>query len=110
MDLLLSGVASRIVTGGGTEQMRAALELICRHAQDADGQFLRWMPLGLAIVQESAVGEIWDDGIHRLLATAAIRQARDAGALAVLPSALAFGAGVHLLAGEFDTAAALIAG
>ncbi|WP_061007027.1 AAA family ATPase [Mycolicibacterium mucogenicum] len=109
VDLLLSGVASRIVTGGGTEQMRAALELICRHAQDADGQFLRWMPLGLAIVQESAVGEIWDDGIHRLLATAAIRQARDAGALAVLPSALAFGAGVHLLAGEFDTAAALIA-
>lgn len=109
VDLLLSGVASRIVTGGGTEQMRAALELMCRHAQDADGQFLRWMPLGLAIIQESAVGEIWDDGIHRLLATAVIRQARDAGALAVLPPALAFGAGVHLLAGEFDTAAALIA-
>ncbi|MFL0291476.1 AAA family ATPase [Mycobacterium sp. SMC-18] len=109
VDLLLSGVASRIVTGGGAEQMRAALELMCRHAQDADGQFLRWMPLGLAIIQESAVGEIWDDGIHRLLATAAIRQARDAGALAVLPPALAFGAGVHLLAGEFDTAAALIA-
>lgn len=109
VDLLLSGVASRIVTGGGTEQMRAALDLMCRHAQDADGQLLRWMPLGLAIVQESAVGEIWDDGIHRLLATAVIRQARDAGALAALPPALAFGAGVHLLAGEFDTAAALIA-
>ncbi|TAJ42487.1 MAG: LuxR family transcriptional regulator, partial [Chitinophagaceae bacterium] len=109
VDLLLSGVASRIVTGGGTEQMRAALELMCRHARDADGQLLRWMPLGLAIVQESAVGEIWDDGIHRLLATAVIRQARDAGALAALPPALAFGAGVHLLAGEFDTAAALIA-
>lgn len=109
VDLLLSGVASRIVTGGGTEQIRAALELMCRHAQDADGQLLRWMPLGLAIVQESAIGEIWDDRIHRLLASAAIRQARDAGALAVLPPALAFGAGVHLLAGEFDTATALIA-
>jgi DNA-binding CsgD family transcriptional regulator len=109
VDLLLSGVASRIVTGGGTEQMRAALELMSRHAHDADGQFLRWMPLGLAIVQESAVGEIWDDGILRLLATASIHQARDAGALAVLPPALAFGAGVHLLAGEFDTATTLIA-
>ncbi len=109
VDLLLSGVASRITTGGGTEQIRAALELMCRYAQDADGQVLRWMPLGLAIVQESAAGEIWDDGIHRLLATAAIRQARDVGALAVLPPALAFGAGLHLLAGEFDTATALIA-
>ena len=109
VDLLLSGVASRIATGGGAEQMRAALELMSRHEQDTGGEVLRWMSLGLAIVQESAVGEIWDDGIHRLLAAAAIRRAREAGALAVLPPALAFGAGFHVLAGEFDTATALLA-
>ena len=37
-----------------------------------------------------------------------VRQARDAGALAVLPPALAYRAGVHVLAGEFATAATLI--
>jgi DNA-binding CsgD family transcriptional regulator len=108
LDLLLSGVTSRITSGGGTERMRTALELMGRQAHDGDGQALRWMSLGLAIVQESAVGEVWDDVVYRQLATAAVQQARDVGALAVLPPALAFRAGVHLLAGEFATATALI--
>lgn len=107
VDLLLSGVASRITTGGGAEHMRTALELMYSNAQD--GRVLRWMSLGLAIIQESATGEVWDDALYRQLATVAVGHARDAGALAVLPAALAFRAGVHLLAGEFDTAAALIA-
>ena len=37
-----------------------------------------------------------------------MRHARDAGALAGLPRALVYRAGVHLLAGEFATAATLI--
>jgi DNA-binding CsgD family transcriptional regulator len=59
-------------------------------------------------VQESAVGELWDDEMYRQLATAAVRQARDAGALAVLPPALAYRAGLHVLEGEFATAATLL--
>ena len=110
LDLLLSGMANRITGGAsaGSDLMRTALELMCSQAQQNDGQALRWMSLGLAIVQESAAGELWDDAIYRQLATAAVRQARDAGALAVLPPALAYRAGVHVLAGEFATAATLI--
>ena len=110
IDLLLSGMANRI-TGGmsaGSDLLRTALELMCTQAQQNDGQALRGMTLGLAIVQESAVGELWDDAIYRQLATDVVRQARDAGALAVLPPALAYRAGVHVLAGEFATAATLI--
>ena len=42
------------------------------------------------------------------LATVVVRHARDAGALAVLPPALVYRAGVHVQAGEFATAATLI--
>ena len=110
IDLLLSGMANRIVGGmsAGSDPIRTALQLMCTQAQQADGQALRWMSLGLAIVQESATGELWDDAIYRQLATAAVRHARDAGALAILPPALAYRAGVHLLEGEFATAATLI--
>jgi DNA-binding CsgD family transcriptional regulator len=110
IELLLSGMASRITGGGsaGIDQLRSALELMCREAQRNDGAALSWMSLGLAIVQESAAGELWDDEIYRQLATHAVRHARDAGALAVLPPALTYRAGVHVLAGEFNTAATLI--
>ena len=110
IDLLLSGMANRITGGAsaGSDPLRTALELMCTQAQQNDGQALRWMSLGLAIVQESAAGELWDDAIYHQLATDVVRHARDAGALAVLPPALAYRAGVHVLAGEFATAATLI--
>lgn len=110
LDHLLNGWAIRI-TGGfseGTEAMRTALTLICQHAEGNDGQSPRWMPLGLAIVLESAAAELWDDEIYHQLAEAAVLQARAAGALAVLPPALVYRAGVHIQAGEFATAAELI--
>jgi len=92
----------------GSDLLRTALELMCTQAQQNDGQALRGMTLGLAIVQESAAGELWDDAIYFQLATNMVRQARDAGALALLPPALAYQAGAHVLAGEFATAATLI--
>jgi DNA-binding CsgD family transcriptional regulator len=109
IDLLLSGMANRITggVGAGADPLRTALGLMCTHTQN-EGQALRWMSLGLAIVQESAVGELWDDALYHQLTAEAVRQARDAGALAVLPAALAYQAGVHVLAGEFATAATLI--
>jgi len=87
--------------------LRAALEQIC-HAPQSDGQPLRLASLGLAIVQENAAGELWDDAIWHQLASNLVTHARDAGALAVLPSALVFLAGIHVYAGEFATAATLL--
>ena len=81
---------------------------MCEQAKQNDGQALHWMPLGLAIALESAAAELWDDSIYHQLATVVVRQARDAGALAVLPPALVYRAGVHVQAGEFATAATLI--
>lgn len=52
--------------------------------------------------------EVWDDELWHDLATHAVRLARDAGALSVLPVALAYRAGVHVQAGEFAAATELI--
>ncbi|MEV3901716.1 AAA family ATPase [Mycobacterium sp. NPDC050551] len=109
-DLMLSGMAD-LITGGlteGADRLRTALEHWCSHAQRDDGEALRWLSLAFPIVQESATGELWDDEVMHRLATAMVCNARDAGALATLPSALAFRAGVHVLAGEFDHAATLL--
>jgi DNA-binding CsgD family transcriptional regulator len=51
---------------------------------------------------------LWDDTTWHELATRAVRLARDAGALAVLPNALTYRASLHVLAGEFAAASALI--
>ena len=110
IDLLLKGMAKRI-TGGvsaGSGPLRTALEAMCTQAQSNDGQARRWMVPAFPIVQESAAHELWDEAIVHQLSTAVVRHARDAGALAVLPRALAYRAGVHVLAGEFATAATLI--
>jgi len=109
IDLLLSGLAN-LITSGTSEAavpLRAALEQIC-HAPPSDGQPQRLASLGLAVVQEIAAGELWDDAIWHQLASNMVRRARDSGALAVLPSALVFLAGTHIFAGEFTTAATLL--
>ena len=109
IDLLLSGLAN-LITSGTSEAavpLRAALEQIC-HAPPSDGQPLRLASLGLAVVQEIAAGELWDDAIWHQLASNMVRRARDSGALAVLPPALVFLAGTHIFAGEFATAATLL--
>jgi len=109
IDLLLSGLAN-LITSGTSEAavpLRAALEQIC-DAPPSDGQPLRLASLGLAVVQEIAAGELWDDAIWHQLASNMVRRARDSGALAVLPSALVFLAGTHIFAGEFATAATLL--
>jgi len=109
IDLLLSGLANLITSGTSQAAvpLRAALEQIC-HAPPSDGQPLRLASLGLAVVQEIAAGELWDDAIWHQLASNMVRRARDSGALAVLPSALVFLAGTHIFAGEFATAATLL--
>jgi DNA-binding CsgD family transcriptional regulator len=67
---------------------------------------MRWLRL-CPVVQETAVHELWDDDAWHELATRAVRLAREAGALTMLPVTLPFLAGVELHAGEFAAAAAM---
>ena len=53
-------------------------------------------------------GDLWDDALMDELATRAVRLARDTGTLGQLPIALIYRAGVHVHAGEFTAASALI--
>jgi DNA-binding CsgD family transcriptional regulator len=111
VDFLLKGIAERI-TGGvnaGFGPLRVALELMCKQVESDDSSLGRWLTVpAFPILQESAAHELWDASIVDALSAAAVRYARNTGALAGLPRALVFRAGVHLLAGEFATAETLI--
>ncbi|MGX9787573.1 helix-turn-helix transcriptional regulator [Mycobacterium sp. MMS18-G62] len=111
VDLLLDGMATLITRGPvvGLPKLRAALGSIQSEVQRrSGGDVLRWLWLAFPIAQETAAHELWDDEAWHQLATHAVRLARDAGALAVLPAALVYRAGVHVHAGEFAAASALI--
>ena len=105
VDLLLDGVVSRYTDGYSTSVplMRRALELFRRHTENGEASNLRWFWLAWTMA-----GELWNDVLAEELATHAVRLARDAGALGHLPIALACRAGVHVTAGEFTAASALI--
>jgi len=107
VDFLLSGMTSRIIDGpgAGSPHLRAALELWNAHAEKGDGPPDHWP---FPIAEESGAHELWDDAVLKQIATDMVRRARDTGALAVLPPALAYRAGVHVYTGEFATAATLI--
>lgn len=107
VDFLLSGMTSRILDGpgAGSERLRSALNLWNTHGQSGAGPTPHWP---FPIAQESAAHELWDDEVLQQIATDTVQRARDIGALAALPAALAYRAGVHVYTGEFATAAALI--
>jgi DNA-binding CsgD family transcriptional regulator len=107
IDLLLSGLAGRILDGpgGGSEHLRSALELWNDHTQQADGRPAVWP---FPIAQESAAHELWDDLVLQQIATDMVQRARDTGALAMIPPALTYRAGVHVYRGELTTAARFI--
>ncbi|MGW4097027.1 helix-turn-helix transcriptional regulator [Mycobacterium sp. NPDC004974] len=106
-DFLLRGMSSRIMNGpgAGSADLRAALELWNTHAEQSPGQWLFWP---FPVAQESAAHEMWDDKVLERIATDTVRRAREAGALAALPPALGYRAGVHFYRGEFDAATRLI--
>jgi DNA-binding CsgD family transcriptional regulator len=107
IDFLLSGMTSRIIDGPGegSDHMRAALELWNAHDERSDSHDRNWP---FPIAQESAAHELWDDAVLQQIATQTVKRARDAGALAALPPALAYRAGIHVYMGEFASAARLL--
>jgi DNA-binding CsgD family transcriptional regulator len=64
---------------------------------------IRWLWLACRIAPD-----LWEDETWHELATRQLALARDAGALTVLPLAATYRAGVHVHAGEFASASALI--
>ncbi len=112
-DLLLDGVAVRFTAGyvAGLAPLRRALHALRqqpRSGGDAGSDVARWLWLACPVAPEPLAPDLWDDESWYYLAVSAVRLARDAGALAVLPMALSCRASVHVHAGEFADASALI--
>ncbi|MGH3768804.1 MAG: helix-turn-helix transcriptional regulator [Pseudonocardiaceae bacterium] len=110
IDLLLDGVATRFTDGyaAGHVPLRRALLAFRREAGRDDNEIMRWLWVACPVAPEPVAPELWDDETWHELATRAVQLAREAGALAVLPVALSNRAGMHVQAGEFAAAAALI--
>jgi DNA-binding CsgD family transcriptional regulator len=105
IDLLLDGVARRFTDGyrAAAALMMSALEVFRHHVDNGDAACARWFWLAWLLA-----AEVWDDVLLDDLATSALRRSRDAGALEQLPITLVYRAGVHINAGEFGAALALI--
>ena len=93
--------------GAGVPALRTALSAYRDEALDSHADAMRWLLLA-PVVQSLVVFELWDDDAFAAIATRAVRLARDAGALAMLPVTLVYLSGVHLFGGELTTAAALL--
>lgn len=104
-DLLLDGVATRFTDGYETSvtPLREALLSFRRQNEDP---IVGWLVLGCPVAPVAP--ELWDDETWHELATRAVALARGQGALGVLPIALTYRANVHVHAGEFAAASALI--
>ena len=105
IDLLLDGAATRFTEGygAGVPAVRRALQAFRPEALRGEDDILRWLWLAWLLA-----GDLWDDEAWHELATHAVRLARETGALTLLPLDLEYRAGVHVHAGEFAAASALV--
>jgi DNA-binding CsgD family transcriptional regulator len=103
-DLLLVGLAVLITDGygPGTPALQPAVAGF-RNGEVTIGEELRWF-----FVACHAAHDLWDDEGWYALSARHLQLARDAGALSVLPLALAQRVGVLLHAGELRAAATLV--
>jgi DNA-binding CsgD family transcriptional regulator/tetratricopeptide (TPR) repeat protein len=103
-DLLLDGLVAFVTEGieGGTPLLRRALRAFGDSGlSDEDG--IRWLWLAA-----HAAMNLWDEDAWDALSAQHVRLARDNGAFSVLPIALSARIGIHVFAGDLDTAAALV--
>jgi DNA-binding CsgD family transcriptional regulator len=103
-DLLLDGLAARFTDGyaASAPALKHALGAVLGQGRSG-GRDVRWPWIARRVAPD-----LFDDDAWHELATRNVQIARDAGALAVLPLALNFLAGIRTLDGSLDTAAALI--
>ena len=104
-DALLDGLAMRFTEGyvEAAASLKRALSAFSSGAAGDEDAIMRWLWLSWPIASE-----VWDDDAWLELTTLAVRRARDTGALNFLPLALTQRASVHVHAGEFELASALI--
>jgi AAA ATPase domain len=105
IDLLLDGLATRFTEGysASLPPLRKALGEF-RDVDEWTERDARWLGLGCRLAQD-----LWDDELWYVLATGGLRVARETGAISVLPVAATYRAALHVQAGEFGAASALIA-
>jgi DNA-binding CsgD family transcriptional regulator len=105
VDALLDGLATRFTDGyvGSAALLKRALQAFRRDAEHNEDDIMRWLWLTWLVA-----ADMWEDGTWHELTTNALRAAREVGALNFLPLALTYRAAVHVYAGEFDVASALI--
>src|SRR5580692_127535 len=104
-DLLLDGLALLVTEGypAGAPVLRQAVSAF-RGPDVSAEEGLRWLWLAC-----HAAVLVWDYASGDVLSGRQVTLARDAGALIALPIAFYMRAGVHLFAGEFAEAAAMVA-
>lgn len=109
-DLLLDGLATRFADGyaAGVAPLRRALHAFREQDVRSKDGIIHWLWTVCPVAPEPVAPDLWDDALWEELATDAVRLSRDAGALATLPIALSYRASVHVHAGEFAAASALI--
>jgi DNA-binding CsgD family transcriptional regulator len=102
-DLLLDGLATRLLNGyaAGVAPLRIALDAY--RDKDWTARDVRWLSLACRLAQD-----LWDDELWHVLAGRGLRVARETGALGVLPVAAAYRAAFEVHAGAFAGASALI--
>ncbi len=104
IDALVRGLATVFTEGfpASVPPLRIALEAF-RRADEDSIDVNRWLWLGCRIASD-----LWDERLWDELSSRGVRLAREAGALSILPIAASFRAGVHIHAGEFAAASALM--
>jgi DNA-binding CsgD family transcriptional regulator len=103
-DLLLNGLATRVTQGyaAAVAPLRGALEAFRQDGGDSPANN-RWLWLACRVAADLWEHEIWDE-----LATSGVRRAREVGALSIFPMSASYRAGVHVHAGEYAEASALL--
>jgi DNA-binding CsgD family transcriptional regulator len=109
IDLVLDGMATRFSDGpeAGVPALRLALEAFANEPLEDPEAVMRWLSL-CQVVMTMTVHELWDDDAFYALPTRAVRLAREAGALTILPIALAYLAGEQMFSGDFAASSASI--
>jgi DNA-binding CsgD family transcriptional regulator len=98
---MLDGLTALMTAGhaAGAPVMKRALSAF-RNQEASTDEALRWLPFACRMSRDA-----WDDDSWYVLSSRLIEQARNAGALRVLPAALLEGVAVRLAAGEIAMAA-----
>jgi DNA-binding CsgD family transcriptional regulator len=102
-DSLLKALVARFTLGYAPSVAELSSALHAFNEPEDEGENRRWLWLACRLAQD-----LWDDDLWHALATRAVREARDAGALYVLPTALNYLAALSIHSGDFASATALI--